>query len=304
MKTLNRFIILTVILALTGCSAGGDGASTTQTTGQSPQGGSPSDPVNPGDPNKPVDPIIPVDPIVLPTTADAGPDQTVRVGVLVSLNGQGTNINPVQSLTITWTFVTRPGGSQAVFKDANTLNPSFTPDVAGQYVISLVINDSVPDLLLIDAQGKLVTLRFNGTFGVDGQVTGTFTYDSTLAPIAKNVKGLQPNAMYPVIAWSLEASGGGMPYNTYSNTNPNNSIELCVGICFLSPTQVIQLIFHNASNLIVQLTFNSNDGSPFTDPPVSLTEWGPMLQSVYRAGCLGCVPVVVLQTGVLTAVSN
>lgn len=87
--------------------------------------------------------------------ANAGPAQTVVSPVLVTLTGAGSydpNGNPI---TYAWTLTTIPGGSTATLSGATTVSPTFTADLAGTYVASLVVNDgtvnSAPSTVTITA---------------------------------------------------------------------------------------------------------------------------------------------------------
>jgi hypothetical protein len=75
--------------------------------------------------------------------ADAGPDRTVLVGSPVALDGSGSSDANDDLLTYAWAFVSRPGASTAVLADAATVQPTFTPDVVGEYVVGLTVNDGV-----------------------------------------------------------------------------------------------------------------------------------------------------------------
>jgi PKD domain len=77
-----------------------------------------------------------VDPI-----ADAGPDQGVFVGDLVSLNGSLSQDPDLDPITFAWTLTT-PAGSAAVLSADTTAFPTFTPDVAGTYTATLTVRDS------------------------------------------------------------------------------------------------------------------------------------------------------------------
>ncbi len=95
--------------------------------------------------------------------ARAGVAQTVVTGSLVTLNGSGSSDANGDTLTYLWTG-TRPAGSTAVFTGATSAAPTFTADVAGAYVISLVVNDgkvnSAPSTVTITATApvSVVTL--------------------------------------------------------------------------------------------------------------------------------------------------
>lgn len=53
----------------------------------------------------------------------------------------GTGLS-AQSFTYAWSFESMPAGSQAQLNNAALQSPSFTPDVAGQYVVRLLVTDS------------------------------------------------------------------------------------------------------------------------------------------------------------------
>ena len=88
-------------------------------------------------------------------TANAGPDQTVDIATLVTLNGAGSSDPNGNTLTYAWTLTTKPETSTAALTGATTVSPTFTPDLAGSYVASLVVNDgtvnSVADTVTITA---------------------------------------------------------------------------------------------------------------------------------------------------------
>jgi hypothetical protein len=87
--------------------------------------------------------------------ADAGPDQQVTTGQLVTLTGADSTDANGDPLTYNWRFQSVPAGSTATLTDPNSVTPNFTPDFAGFYVLSLVVNDgqvtSSIDTLVIDA---------------------------------------------------------------------------------------------------------------------------------------------------------
>jgi len=90
-----------------------------------------------------------------PPVANAGPDQTVDVGVIVSLDGGNSSDPDGDALTFNWTLVV-PGGSGATLSGASTVSPEFVPDVEGAYTATLIVNDgtddSTPDSVSVTAQ--------------------------------------------------------------------------------------------------------------------------------------------------------
>ncbi len=76
-------------------------------------------------------------------TAEAGPDQAVRVGDTVFLDGSASfdDNTPTASLAYSWSFSSLPAGSSAVLQGANPVSPTFFVDVDGTYAVQLVVTD-------------------------------------------------------------------------------------------------------------------------------------------------------------------
>ncbi|MFP4502947.1 MAG: PKD domain-containing protein, partial [Candidatus Hydrogenedentota bacterium] len=93
-----------------------------------------------------------------PPVADAGADQSHRVGTDVTLDGTGSSDSEGDPLTFAWSFVEQPEGSEAVLTGADTVAPSFTIDAPGEYVVQLVVSDeeaeSDPDTVVITTRNS------------------------------------------------------------------------------------------------------------------------------------------------------
>ena len=89
-----------------------------------------------------------------PPVAKAGPDQTVNVGSTVNLNGSASSDVDGNPLTYVWSMTSRPAGSAATLLGPNTVTPTFVADLAGQYIVQLIVNDgtvnSAPDTVVIN----------------------------------------------------------------------------------------------------------------------------------------------------------
>lgn len=77
-----------------------------------------------------------------PPSADAGPDQTITTGGVVTLDGSGSTDPDGDALTYAWQVVQAPAGSTAAPDDPTAAGPSLTIDLPGTYVISLTVRDS------------------------------------------------------------------------------------------------------------------------------------------------------------------
>ena len=78
-------------------------------------------------------------------TANPGPSQNVVVGAVVSMDGSASKDSDGGSLTFKWTLIGKPNASAASLTNPTYPNPKFTADFAGNYVVSLVVNDSKVD---------------------------------------------------------------------------------------------------------------------------------------------------------------
>ena len=94
---------------------------------------------------------------VQPPQADPGQAQTVNAGSFVQLSGGASTDPQGRPLAYSWTFVSVPLGSQAVLRDAQTAHPSFLADVPGDYVLQLIVSNSVvvsdPRTVTVTASG-------------------------------------------------------------------------------------------------------------------------------------------------------
>ncbi|MDX9974290.1 MAG: PKD domain-containing protein, partial [FCB group bacterium] len=105
--------------------------------------------------------------------ANAGTDQAAGIGAAVALDGSGSTDADNDPLTFAWDFQSRPEGSAATLDNPNTANPTFTTDVAGEYVVRLVVNDgradSAPDTVVVTAN-PAINVAPHAFAGIDRSV--------------------------------------------------------------------------------------------------------------------------------------
>ena len=73
--------------------------------------------------------------------ANAGSAQTVVTATLVTLNGSASSDANGDKLAYAWTLISKPAGSTATLTADDSVSPTFTADLAGNYVATLVVND-------------------------------------------------------------------------------------------------------------------------------------------------------------------
>ena len=77
--------------------------------------------------------------------ADAGLAHIGAVKDLVEHDGAATSDPDGDLLSYAWSLTSRPAGSSAALSNANTPNPVFVADRAGEYVATLVVSDGELD---------------------------------------------------------------------------------------------------------------------------------------------------------------
>jgi len=151
-----------------------------------------------------------------PPVANAGADQSARIGETVTLDGSASTDAEGDALSYGWTLPTAPAGSTARLADSTTVNPRLTLDKPGDYTARQVVNDgqadSAPDTVTISTTntppvaqagpdqsapvGATVTLDGSASSDVDGDAL-TFQWTPVawpegLPPVLANPASVNP----------------------------------------------------------------------------------------------------------------
>ncbi|MDN3685899.1 PKD domain-containing protein [Vibrio sinaloensis] len=73
--------------------------------------------------------------------AIAGNPQTFELGAQAQLDGSASFDGNDDAITYTWQFVSKPENSTAQLSSTTEAQPSFTPDLIGDYVVALTTSD-------------------------------------------------------------------------------------------------------------------------------------------------------------------
>lgn len=140
-----------------------------------------------------------------PPVANAGPAQAQFAGEVIQLNGGASSDPDGDSITYAWTLASVPSSSAAALAKSDTVAPTFTPDIAGQYGVQLIVSDgklnSEPSTVIITAKPFVLVPDIVGLTPAQAEAALTAAGLSVTTVPAKSsstvVKGLIA-AQYPV----------------------------------------------------------------------------------------------------------
>lgn len=187
--------------------------------------------------------------------ANAGPNQNVVLSTLVTLNGAASSDANYDPLIYKWALVSKPNSSVAALTPATlaSATPTFTPDIAGVYVATLIVNDgkvdSTPSAVTVTAAAANVAPVANaGT---------TQTVSRTSGSVVVTLNG----------TGSTDANGDALTYRWVLTTQPVGSAAALVTTAPASPAQptfTASVVGYYVATLIV------NDGKLDSAPATVL----------------------------------
>jgi uncharacterized repeat protein (TIGR01451 family) len=180
--------------------------------------------VSDGNDESPID-IVKISTVNVAPVADAGDDQTVQIGDIVTLDASGSTDSDGDLLSFNWAFESVPAGSSAALDDANSVSPVFVADVGGDYVVRLIVNDgradSAPDTVVISTVnlvpianagedqavhiGDLVTLDASASSDPDGDEL-TYLWVFTVLPEGSVADLNDANSVHPTLTADVPGS--------------------------------------------------------------------------------------------------
>ena len=145
--------------------------------------------------------------------ASAGLNQAVNVGSLVQLNGSGSTDVDGDPLTYRWSFLSVPPGSKATLSSPTLVNPTFTADQPGTYVVQLIVNDTHQDSLPSTVQ---ITTNALLPPTANAGLNQTVKHGST---VSLSGTGSDPQGLPLTFQWSLTT----VPFGSAATLNANTA---------------------------------------------------------------------------------
>ncbi len=193
--------------------------------------------------------------------ANAGADQTVHWGSVVTLDGSASSDSDGSyPLRYAWTIHSWPTGSLAALSDTTAVNPSFTADLMGDYDVALVVTDA---------------------FGLSGAADGVLVSTENAAPVAD----AGPDQPLILIGTTVVLNGGAswdddgdaISFSWSITSNPSGSSAQLDDPASVGPTFVGDLL----GDYVIELEVN--DGWA-TSTPDSVTVSFDNVKPVANAG--------------------
>ena len=118
-----------------------------------------------------------LDVINVKPVANAGPDRSVYLNEIVTLDGTGSTDADGDDIGYHWSLLSKPAGSTASLVNATTVNPSLRIDRHGMYIVQLIVNDGLEESDADTAVLDVINVRPVADAGADQTVTkgSTFT---------------------------------------------------------------------------------------------------------------------------------
>lgn len=181
--------------------------------------------------------------------ANAGANQNVTTTRVVTLSGTGSTDANGDTLTYAWSFASKPTSSTAALSSATASAPTFTADLAGTYVVNLIVNDGKVNSSNVSAV-TVTASAANSTPVANAGTNQTVTRTGTPAVITVTLNG----------TGSTDANGDTLTYLWAITTKPTSSTAALSSTTAASPTFVADLAGIYVATLV------GNDGKVSSTP--------------------------------------
>jgi hypothetical protein len=228
--------------------------------------------------------------------ANPGPSRNVAVGSTVTLDGTGSTDADNDPLTYSWSLISIPSGSTAALSGSNTATPLFVPDLAGTYVVQLIVNDG-----------------FSNSAPVTASITATAVATASIAFTPANVTIAGTVTQNLTLSLSAPAPANGQIVNVYSSvpaiatvpasvTFPPGAFTVTVPVTTFAPGKAVihASALPNISDTTASLNVLPNSSTVISFAPQSITINGPATLQYATLSIAGATPA----TGLLVNLTS
>ena len=192
---------------------------------------------------------------------------SVPVGTVVTLDGTTSSDAEGNALTYAWSLTSVPTGSAATLTAGTTSRPSLTPDVAGNYSVSLIVND-----------GSLASTPASVVQVATAATPPTITLDKA-EPLSGTVQLSLSGTVSGAVSWYVDLAllGNGSGSNNalnWNTTTVSNASHLVVARIQTAPgayQDVRRTITVSNSSVTLSAAASGTSGSIFVDARASST---------------------------------
>ncbi len=186
-----------------------------------------------------------------PPVANAGPDQTVPMGTVVTLDASRSNDVDGNPLSLSWTIVAEPAGSGAILSDPKAMRPTFIANAAGSYNFQLIVTDGQGGM----DTSEVTISTFNSSPVADAGTSQTISLGHTVQLDGSHSSDVDGNPL--TYAWAFTS----MPPDSKTVlVNPRSVFPTFV--LDATGTYMVQLIVNdglsNSSPATVRITTNNS----------------------------------------------
>jgi hypothetical protein len=189
--------------------------------------------------------------------ANPGSAQTVNLSAVVQLTAAGSTDVDGDALTYQWSFNSTPPGSVAALSNASAINPSFTVDRPGTYVVQLIVHDGK-----VNSAAATVTISTNAVQAPTANAGVNQTVKHGAAVVLSG-SGADPQSLPLTYQWSLTTKP---PVSSATLTTPATAVS---GFTADKPgTYVAQLIVNNGyvNSPPATITITTTNTAPVARP--------------------------------------
>ena len=170
--------------------------------------------------------------------ANAGSGQTIHVGRTVNLDGSGSSDASGLTLTYMWSFDSIPAGSSAIISNPTSVNPTFTTDAPGDFVVRLIVTNSSGS---VSSPSTVTFSTTNSPPVADAGLNRAITLIGSTVYLNGNTPGRE----------SYDPDGDPLNYNWSFSSKPSGSTASLIGASTATPTFIADVHGTYMAQLVV-----------------------------------------------------